>query len=61
MTPTVEEYTALLRIKTPNPDKVFGKKIKGVGFFKKMSQVMGIDAKVISQMKRQKGKSECLL
>ena len=32
-----------------------------MGFVKKMSQIMDIDAKVIGQMKKQKGKSECLL
>ena len=34
---TVEEYTALLRIETSNPNKVFWKKKKGVGLVKKMS------------------------
>ena len=60
MTPTIEEYTSLLKIVTSNPNKIFGKKAKGVGFIKKMSQIMGIDAKVISQVKSQKGKGECL-
>ena len=60
MTLIVEEYTTLLKIVTPNPDKVFWKKTKGVRFVKKISQVLGIYAKVIGQMKRQKGKSECL-
>ena len=40
MTPTIEEYIALLRIETSNPNKVFWKKTKGVGFFKKMSEIM---------------------
>ena len=31
-----------------------------MGFVKKMSQIMGIDAKNIGQMKSQRGKSECL-
>ena len=34
LTPTVEEYTALLRISPPNPDKVFWKKAKKVPFKK---------------------------
>ena len=60
MTPTIEEYTSLLRIGTSNPNKVFWKKTKRVGFVKKMSQIMGIDAMVIGQVKSQKGKNECL-
>ena len=36
MPSTVEEYTALLKIVTPNLEKVFWKKTKGVGFVKKM-------------------------
>ena len=52
MTPTIEKYIALLRIVISNPDKVFWKKTKGVRFVKKMSQIMGIDAKVSGQMKR---------
>ena len=31
MVPTIEKYTVLLRIETPNPNKVFWKKIKGMG------------------------------
>ena len=57
---TVEEYIALLRIEMVNPNKVFWKKIKGVGFIKKMSQIMGLDATIICQMKSLKGKSKCL-
>ena len=37
LTPTVEEYIALLRIEISNPNKFFWKKTKGVGFIKKMS------------------------
>ena len=35
MTPTIEENTTLLRIMTPNPNKVFWKKTKGMGFVKR--------------------------
>ena len=54
MTPTIEEYAALLKISPPNPDKVFWKKTKGVGFVKKMTQIMGIDAKVVDQARKKK-------
>ena len=54
---TVEEYRTLFQIKIPNPNKVFWKKVKGVGFIKKMSQIMGLDATIIYQMKTMKGKS----
>ena len=47
MVPTIEEYIALLRIETPNPNKVFWKKTKRVGFVKKMSQIMGLDMTTI--------------
>ena len=57
---TFEEYTSLLWIEISNPNKVFRKKMKGVGFFKKMSQVTGLDALIIGQIKSLKGKSECL-
>ena len=36
LTPTVEEYAALLRISPPNPNKVFWKKSKKVSFKKKL-------------------------
>ena len=61
MIPTIEEFKALLHIETPNPNKIFWKKMKGVRFIKKMSQIRGLDATIIGQMKSQKGKSECLL
>ena len=60
MIPTVEEYKTLLRIETSNPNKVFWKKTKEVGFVKKMFQIIGIDVTIIGQMKSQKGKSMCL-
>ena len=56
MTPTITEYTNLLRMETSNPNKVFWKKTKGVGFVKKMSLIMGIDATIIGQMKVKKEK-----
>ena len=59
MTPAIEEYVALLRIILSNPNKVFWKKTKSVGFVKKMSQItqiMSVDAKVIEQAKKKKGK-----
>ena len=37
LTPTVEEYAALLRISSPNPNKVFWKKSKKVPFKKKLA------------------------
>ena len=46
LTPTVEEYVALLRISPPNPDKVFWKKSKKISFRKKLAQMMSKDASV---------------
>ena len=57
MVSTIEEYTALLRIEIPNPNKVSWKKMKGVSFVKKMSQIMGMDMTTISQVKTTKGVS----
>ena len=54
---TIGEYIALLCIETSNPNKVFWKKMKGVSFVKKMSQIMGMDMTTISQMKTTKGKN----
>ena len=47
LTRTVEEYTALLRISPPNPNKVFWKKAKKVPFRKKLAQMINVDASVI--------------
>ena len=48
MIPTIEEFKALLHIETPNPNKIFWKKMKGVSFVKKMSQIMGMDTTTIN-------------
>ena len=37
MTPTIEEYSFMLRIEPRNADKVFWKKVKSTGFKKKLS------------------------
>ena len=58
LTPTVEEYTALLRISPPNLDKVFWKKLKKVPFRKKLAQMTSIDANIFVPMTRLKGKNE---
>ena len=55
---TVEEHTTLLWIEISNPNKVIWKKTKGVGFVKKMSQILGLDTTIIGQMKTIKGKNE---
>ena len=60
LTPTVEEYTALLRISPPNPDKVFWKKAKKVPFRKKLAQMMNEDASLLVFVTRRKGKNECV-
>ena len=60
LTPTVEEYAALLRISPPNPDKIFWKKSKKVPFKKKLAHMMNIDVSVFVSMTRQKGKNECV-
>ena len=57
---TIKEHIALLRIEIPNPNKVFWKKMKGMSFVKKMSQIMGMDMITISQVKTTKGKNECI-
>ena len=60
MTPTVEEYTALLRISPPNLDKVFWKKAKKVPFRKKLAQMMNVDASLLVFVTRLKRKNECV-
>ena len=60
LTPTVEEYAALLRISPPNPDKVFWKKSKKVPFRKKLAQMTGMDANIFVPMTKLKGKNECV-
>ena len=57
MTPTVEEYAALLRISPPNPNKVFWKKSKKVLFKKKLVQMTNIDASVFVPITRLEGKN----
>ena len=59
LTPTVEEYSALLKISPLNPDKVFWKKAKRVPFRKKLAQMMNVDASLLVSMTRLKGKNEC--
>ena len=56
----MEEYTALLRISPPNPDKVFWKKAKKVPFRKKLAQMMNVDASLLAFVTRLKGKNECV-
>ena len=56
----MEEYTALLRISPPNPDKVFWKKTKKVPFRKKLAQMMNVDASLLVSVTRLKGKNECV-
>ena len=58
LTPIVEEYAALLRISSPNPDKVFWNKPKKVPFRKKLAQMMSIDASIFVPMTRLKRKNE---
>ena len=60
LTPTVEEYVALLRISPPNPNKVFWKKSKKVPFRKKLAQMTNMDADVFVPITRLKGKNECV-
>ena len=60
LTPTVEEYTALLRISLLNPDKVFWKNPKKVPFRKMLVQMTSMDTSVFVPMTRLKGKNECV-
>ena len=60
LTPTVEEYVALLRISPPNLNKVFLKKSKKIPFRKKLAQMTNIDANVFIPITRLKGKNECV-
>ena len=48
LTPIVEEYSALLRISPPNPNKVFWKKAKKVPFRKKLAQMMNVDVSLLA-------------
>ena len=59
MTPTIEEYSFMLRIEPWNADKVFWKKVKNAGFKKKLSQLKKVEDVIIEQNIRKKGKSEC--
>ena len=59
MTPTIEEYSFMLRIEPRNADKVFWKKVKSVGFKKKLNQLIKVEKAVVEQNIRMKGKSEC--
>ena len=61
MTPTIEEYSFILRIEPQNAEKVFWKKVKNAGFKKKLSQLMKVEEAVVEQNIRKKGKSECFV
>ena len=58
LTPTVEEYAALLRISPPNPNKVFWKKSNKISFRKKLAQMTNMDANAFVLMTRLKGKNK---
>ena len=58
--PTVEEYAALLRISSPNPNKVFWKKSKKVPFRKKLAEMTNMDANAFVPITRLKRKNECV-
>ena len=60
MTPTIEEYTAMLRIDLPNPDKICYKELKKFGYKNKLAQLMGIDEAVVEKLVREKGETECI-
>ena len=60
MTPTIEEYTAMLRINLPNPDKICYKELKKFGYKSKLAQLMGIDEAVVDKLVREKGETECI-
>ena len=60
LTPTVEKYATLLRISSPNPNKVFWKKLKKVPFRKKLAQMMSTDSSVFVPLTKSKGKNECV-
>ena len=60
LTPTVEEYSALLRISPSNPDKVVWKKAKKVPFRKKLAQMMNVDASLLVSVTKLKGKNKCV-
>ena len=44
LTPTVEEYAALLRISPPNPDKIFLGKVKESPIEKEVGKMTNVDA-----------------
>ena len=47
MTPTIEEYSFMLRIEPRNAEKVLWKKVKSAGFKKKLSQLMKVEEAVV--------------
>ena len=47
MTPTIKEYSFMLRIEPQNANKVFWKKVKSARFKKKLSQLMKVEEMVV--------------
>ena len=58
--PTIEEYTKLLRLKLPKPNKLCYVEQKKVGYRKKLAQLLGVDPKIIEQRVKKKGESESI-
>ena len=54
MTPTIEEYSVMINLKLPSPDKVYVRKPK-LGFRKKLAGVLGVKAGTLNPLWEQKG------
>ena len=57
---TIEEYTKLLRLKLPKPNKLCYVEQKKVEYQKKLAQFLGVDSKIIEQKVKKKGESESI-
>ena len=55
--PTIEEYTKLLRLKLPKPNKLCYVEQKKVGYRKKLAQLLGVDPKIIEQRVKKRAKA----
>ena len=51
----------LLRLKLPNPNKIFYKKPKKSRYRNKLAHIMGVSVETINQMIKKKGESDCIL
>ncbi|EOY31808.1 Uncharacterized protein TCM_038971 [Theobroma cacao] len=60
MTPTIEEYSSLLRIDHMQPDKIYWRAQK-TGHRRKLAKLLGMTTVEVDQHLKKKGDTECLL